>query len=251
MTVGGGEDVMLEVGPHPQAKSLTMTAKQARDGMGTGLKVTGLPETGNIRVEVTADVERRHRRPSSRKAMPCGHHTTSVDSVMRQDLLPASRMMSLAEMMVDPNDANETRLRIRIQDLRGRSHGAAAKVSKLTESATFPPASNVPHHSYGRMTRLATRWLTSPITARQSAGPSSPSAISVDAPIPTGDVKGMVRLVGRDHQGRGRRRTAATYTLEDSPGLTSLDDGRRQCGRRCHDELLPLPTIARVNPFRR
>ena len=207
MTVGGGEDVMLEAGLST-GKSLSMTAAQARSG-NTGLKVVGLPETGNIRVEVSAELSGDTGTLTEKSYAMRSNNV--VDSVSAMTY--SCKQDDVAEMSAVPGDNNVPPAMIadpaKICDVETDDDTA---VSKLTESATFAPGSKFVIIATA-IDSAGNPVADKGITARQSAGPSR-SAIS-SARGSTGD-KGVVRLVatieGEDDADGG------TYTLNIARG---------------------------------
>ena len=209
VTVGGGDDdVMLEAGLS-RGKSLTMTAKQARTPS-TGLKVVGLPETGNIRVEVSAELS-----GDTGTLTEKGYAIRSndvVDSVSaktyscKQDDVTTEMMPDLATTD-DDDDLIPDPLKICVVEAM-----ESTTVSKLTESATFAPGSKF--LIIATVADSAGNPLdTKPVTVRQAAGPSRAAISSTSAD--TND-KGMARLTATikgDADADG-----GTYTLNVSRG---------------------------------
>ena len=208
VTVGGGDDVMLEAGLST-GKSLTMTAKQARSS-GTGLKVVGLPETGNIRVEVSAEFN--GDTGSLTKKGYAMRTNEVVDSVVAKTYACKQQDVA-AERMPDPDNSGEMIAdRSMICAVEGM---ATTKVSDLTETATFPPGSMF--LIIATVTDSAGNPLEGErITARQSAGPTR---LGITAGTANTDSKGMARLIATAKPEEDA--DGGTYTLAVSRGSVS------------------------------
>ena len=231
VTVGGGDDVMLEAGLS-QGKSLTMTAKQARS-TGTDLKVVGLPETGNIRVEVSAEFD-----GDTGTLTEKGYAMRSngvVDSVSAKTYSCKQDDVD-AEMMDDPSSDDEEDMIADPSEICAVEARESTKVSDLTESATFSPGSMF------LIVATVADSVGNPlenerVTARQSAGPSR-AAISAGAEDT--DKKGMARLQatakGEDDAdggtytlniARGSVRTTVDVNLAGDVAMLSFPDGKQ------------------------
>ena len=216
ISVGGGSDVMLESG-FVQAKTFTITAKQARAL--TALQVVGLPETGNVRVPVTAEF-----------TSSGGATLTKTGHVVRSDMVPDSITATTysckqdnvgPEKMPDPGSTTD----VPLPDIANPSKICAVEmlsttnVSKLAETVAFAPGSMfviVANVADSAGTAIP---MDMTVTGRQTS-PSGTAAITVANGMTRGNM-GEARLVatvkGKDDAALG------DYTIEVAQGRALLD----------------------------
>ena len=216
ITVGGGSDVMLKSG-FVQAKTFSITAKQAR--LLDSLQVVGLPETGNVRVPVTAEFTSSGGATLTKtgyaiRSSMIPDSITATTYSCKQDNVELEKMDNPVVDADPPRVADSSMIcAVEAKD--------STNVSKLTETAAFAPGSmfvivaNVADSAGTAIPMGRT------VTGRQTS-PLGTTAITVANGLTSGDKNvGEARLVatvkGKDDAALG------DYTIEVAQGRALMD----------------------------